>query len=293
MNAQTIVIQDRELRMLLGAANGDTALLLLYLRGGNPPEKAQEDLRLPPERVSCALATLRQLGLWQPEEPARVPASMEKPVYTEGDVVEACDHDRDFGTLRGEVQRVLGRTMNTEELKILLGFHRYLGLPTEVVNLLVSYCRDQSRRRGNLRAVSLRTIEKEAYYWAEQGIDTVEEASVYIQLQNQRFSRTGRIMDILQIRGRRLTKAEERYAAKWIAAGFDDEAIAMAYERTCLNTGNLNWKYMDKILERWAGENLRTGAQIRAGDHKPTKPSGQRPLDEDEQAAIRRMMQEV
>jgi hypothetical protein len=37
------------------------------------------------------------------------------------------------------VQRRLGRTLNTEELKILLTFVRYLGLPADVICVLVSY----------------------------------------------------------------------------------------------------------------------------------------------------------
>ena len=94
----------------------------------------------------------------------------------------------DFRSLYGEVQRLLGRNLNTEELKILLGFVRYLGLPGDVISLLVCYCKERARKRGSLRNPSLRTVEKEAYQWAEQGIDTLEAASAYIQTQNQRES---------------------------------------------------------------------------------------------------------
>ena len=73
--------------------------------------------------------------------------------------------------------------------------------------------------------------------------------------------------------------------------GFADDAITMAYERTCLNTGGLSWAYMNKILQRWHEAGFHTAADIRAGDRKNTT-GGERQLDADEQAAIRKMMQE-
>jgi DnaD/phage-associated family protein len=184
--------------------------------------------------------------------------------------------------------------LNTEELKILLGFVRYLGLGADVISVLVCYCKDRARQRGNLRNPSLRTIEKEAYAWAERGIDTVEEAAAFIQAQNVRNSRLYKIMGILQIRGRSLTAAEERYASGWLDLGFDHEAITIAYERTCLNTGGLNWNYMNKILQRWHEAGLHTAQEIRERDRKPgTAAGGERQLDAEEKAAIARMLQEV
>lgn len=291
MNTESIQIDQLQLRKLLGAASGDAALLYLYIRSGNSFQNAQNALGLPDARLNCAAATLRQLGLW-PEEQKRPVMTGERPNYGEQDVLKAMDSDNEFRLLYGEVQRLLGRSLNTEELKILLSFVRYLGLPVEVISMLVTYCRDRARQKGNLRNPSLRTIEKEAYHWAEQGIDTLEEAAAYIQLQNARNSRLSRMMQILQIRGRSLTPAEERYAASWMEMGFDDEAITMAYERTCLNTGGMNWPYMNKILSRWNEAGFKTGEQVRSGDRKPEQKTGQRQLDPEEKAAIARMLRE-
>ena len=291
MRTDSVHIEQEALRKLLSAASPDAALLYLYLRGGNAGNEAEQELHMPPSRLSCAAATLRQLGLWQEEKrAAAIPG--ERPRYSETDVLQAMDTDGSFRSLYGEVQRVLGRNLNTEELKILLSFVRYLGLPAEVIAVLVCYCKDRARQRGSLRNPSLRTIEKEAYAWAEQGIDTLEEAAVYIQNQNARNSRLGEMMRVLQIRGRNLTSAEEKYARSWLDMGFDMDAIAIAYERTCLNTGALNWAYMNKILTRWHEAGLHTAEQIRSGDRKPDVKSGARQLDAEEKAAIARMMQE-
>ena len=291
MITEPVKISQSDVRKLLSAASPDAALLYLYITGGNRPEGAEADLNLSASRCQCAAATLRQLGLWPEEHPTHI-APGERPSYSEKDVLEAMDQDNSFRRLYGEVQRLLGRSLNTEELKILLGFVRYLGLPADVISVLVCYCKDRARQKGSLRNPSLRAIEKEAYAWAEQGIDTVEEAAAFIQTQNVRNSRIHRLMNILQIHGRSLTAAEDRYAQNWLDMGVDEDVISMAYERTCLNTGGLNWAYMNKILQRWQQQGFRTAEDVRSGDRKPGVRTGERQLDAEEQAAIQRMMEE-
>lgn len=291
MTAEAVTIDSGSVRKLLGAANPDAALLYIFITSGNQPEGAEQALRISNSRLSVAAATLRQLGLW-PEERKSVIQPGERPAYSEADVTDAMERDQSFQGLYQEIQRMLGRNMNTEELKIILGFTRYLGLNADVIQLLVSFCCGRARQRGTNRRPSLRSIEKEAYLWAENGIDTVEEASAYIQNQNFRNSRLRRLMDILQIHGRFLTQAEEKYAQSWLDMGFEDRVIEIAYERTCLNTGGLNWAYMNKILQRWAQEGLTTLEAVRRGDTKqpPKGASGQ--LGEAELEAIQRVLRE-
>ena len=286
---EDVSIPRGDLRKLLSAANPDATLLYIYLRSENPLEPAGEELNMSQARISCAAAVLRQLGLWTDEKQQKILAG-ERPNYSERDVLEAMDRDRDFRSLYEELQRLLGRTLNTEELKILLGFVRYLGLSPEVIHMLVCYCRERSRQKGSSRNPSLRTIEKEAYAWAERGIDSVEEAAAFIQTQNVRTSRLGRLMQVLQIRGRNLTNAEERYAASWLDMGFEDGAIAEAYERTCLNTGGMNWAYMNKILQRWHSAGLHTAEAVKNGDHKAVPKGASGELGAAELEAIQKVL---
>ena len=290
MKGTELYLNEKNVYKLLSAASGDAALLYLYLLSGNEPGAAAAALQLNETRLQCAQATLRQLGLW--EEKKTVLPLGERPSYSETDVVRAMDHDGEFQALYGEIQRVMGRALNTEELKILLGFTRYLGMPAEVISLLVRHCQERARRKGSLRAPSLRTIEKEAYAWAERGIDTMEEAIAYVQSQSIRYTRLGRLMELLQIRGRSLTSAEERYAQQWLDWGFEEDAITMAYERTCLNTGGLSWAYMNKILSRWQEAGLLTAEKIKAGDKKPVPRGASGQLGEAELAAIQKLLRE-
>ena len=286
-----VQLQRSDIAKLVAAASGDAALLYLYLQNGGTEQDAPQSLGLVDTRFSCAMATLRQLGLWQ--EPQKKPViTGERPSYSEKDVILAMDTDSEFKMLYGEVQRVLGRSLNNEELKIILGFVRYLGLPGEVISVLVSYCKDLSRQRSG-RNPSLRTIEKEAYAWAEQGIDTLEAAAAFIHSQNVRRSRLYRLMNQLQIRGRALTPGETRYAQSWLDMGFPEDVVALAYEKTCINTGGMNWPYMDKILCRWKEAGYRTLEQIQKQDKKAGNANpAQRQPDAAERAAVARLMRE-
>ena len=284
-------IEKAHIHKLLCAQSPDAALLYLYLKSGGELAQAAEKLGYTDSRYACAWATLHQLGLWVEEKTTRMPG--EQPQYTEVDVLSAMDTDVDFRALYGEIQRLLGKNLNTEELKILLGFVRYLGLPADVIVLLVCHCKDEARKLGSKRNPTLHRIEKEAYKWADLGIDTMEEAAAYVRQQSQRFSMVGRIMEILQIRGRNLTAPEKRYLKQWLEMGFEEEVIGLAYERSCVNTGGLAWPYMHKILQSWHEQGLHKAAEIR-NERKPNVvpkgASGQ--LGDAELAAIQNLMKE-
>ena len=273
MENENLTIPYADLQKLLAMASGDAALLYLYLQSGGDPARIGEKLHMQPRQEEAASAVLRQMGRWnEPRKASFQPG--ERPRYSETDVVEAMERDNDFQSLQGEVQRQLGRLLSSEDLKILLGFTRYLGLGNDVISMLVSYCRERARRKGNIRPPSLWSIEKEAYAWAEMGIDTVEEAAAFIRGRNLRDTALEKLKAMLQIRGRNLTPGETRYADSWLQMGFEEAALALAYEKTCLNTGGLNWAYMNKILTRWHGMGLHTVQAVKAADKKSGVPKG-------------------
>ena len=231
-------IPQEDLRRLLSAACPEAALLYLYLQAGNPLESAAS-LGMDAQKLEYARASLQQLGLL-PEAPKHLLGS-EPPQYSEKDIAAEYAQGREFPAMVGETQRRLGRTLSTEELKILLCIYRYLGLTPDVVSILINYCIRRSQEGGSGRMPSMRTVEKEAYRWADQGIDTMEQAAAYTQNQLRLRARSSQIAAILQRNDRRLTAGEEKYIRLWIDWGFDDDAIRLAYEKTCLNAGGLKW----------------------------------------------------
>ena len=265
-----VIVSVETVRKLLAAGNGDSALLYLC-RAASLSDVATGFTEA---RLECAASLLRQLGLDESQTP-RFQQSAQRPEYTEQDVRQKMETPGSgFKRFVGEVQRCMGRALSNEELKILLTIQEYLGLPVEVLNVLIHYCVDRGRSRGAGRTPSMRGIEKEAYRWADLNINTLEKAAAYIQHEAARSSRLNELCRLLGITGRRLAPPELRYLQAWCDMGFADDALSLAYEKTCENTGGLTWKYMNSILERWNSQGLYTADQVRALDRKPAARKG-------------------
>jgi len=263
---QDLLIPERDWRKLLAAASGDAALLYLFMQAGGSPEQAMQALRFTVSRMDCASAALKQMGLWP--EVSKVLRPAEPPVYSEADLIKAEQHS-DFPQLLGEAQRRLGKVLSTEEAKVLLSIYDYLGMPADVVSILLSYCIQRARARGSGRMPSMHAIEREAYHWADLGIDTMEEAAAYMQMQLDRQGKAGRLRNVLQLGDRKLTAGEEKLVLQWIDWGFGPDEVSMAYEKTCMNTGGLKWPYLNSILKSWHAQGLHTVQAIEAGDKAP------------------------
>lgn len=289
---EQISLSMSAVRRLLGAGNADAALLYLYLCARRPPQEAGEALGMAPDRLRRAGAALRQLGLL-PEAVRPIERTPEKPVYSEDDILQEISRGSEFGQLVLEAQRRLGRVLSTEEMKVLLSLSDYLGLPHDVIALLITYCIQKNRIRGVHRAPSIRSIEKEAYHWADHGIDTLEDAAAYSQHQLKLQSRIGEIRNDLQLEGRRLTMAEESYVRQWLDLGFGKPEIHLAYEKTCLNKGALVWPYMNRILLSWHEQGLHTIAQIEAGDSAPARRPAAKSVPGPESAQVKAAYQRL
>ena len=288
-----IQISRTAARKLIGAASADAALLYLYLCADQPAKEAGKALGMADDRLRRAGAVLRQLGLL-PETRRTVQRTPDKPVYTEEDILREVGRGEAFSQLVSDAQRRLGRVLSTEEMKILLSLADYLGLSFDVIALLINFCIRKNRIRGVQRAPSMRTIEKEAYRWADEGVDTLEEAAAWSQQQLRLLDRIGEIRNDLQLEGRRLTVPEENYVRQWLEMGFGKPEIHLAYEKTCLNKGALVWPYMNRILQCWHEQNLHTLAQIEAGDSAPGKrgPKNTGPRSEAVRAAYEKLLAE-
>lgn len=270
-----VILQQEDVRKLLGSASGDAALLYLHIKSGADLSSAGQTLGFSPERLHDAQAALRQLGLLDlPPMPA--PPVRQPPVYSESDVIRHLQKNSDFQKLRGEVQRRYGRVLSTEELKSLITMTDYLGLPTEVVGMLLSFCIERARRCGAQRMPFLRTVEREAFRWAEAGIDTIESAAAHMQQQLLRYSHMASIARMLQIKDRRLTPGEEKYILTWLDMGFGEPEIQLAYQRTLESLGQFKWSYINTVLKNWDAAGLHTVAQIQSGDVKPQSAQEQR-----------------
>ena len=174
---------------------------------------------------------------------------------------------REFAGLTGAVEEKLGKKLTTPDLAILLGLYDQLGLPADVVFLLVGFCAERTAQRyGEGRRPTMRQIEKEGYTWARLGLMTQESAAAYIKKYQRSREAMPRMMRLLRLGDRPPAPSEEKYLLAWEELGFEDEALELAYDKTVVKCKELKWPYMDKILRSWHEKGLHTLAQIEAGD---------------------------
>lgn len=263
---------------LLRLGDGNCALLYLYaLRksGSFSASDAARDLKRTQSEIEKAAGVLRAQGLFSADAgsaPLPLPAD-ELPEYTALDIARRSKDTGDFPAVVEETQKILGKTLTGADIKTLFGLYDYLKLPAEVILLLLNHCVESARERsGPGRLPSLKTIEKEAYIWFNREIMTLEQAEDYLRAKKAMAELTTEIKQILQINGRNFSPTERQYVESWLEMGFDSEAIGLAYDRTVVKTGGLQWKYMNSILSSWNAKDLHRVDEIQRGDSKSPAP---------------------
>ena len=272
-----IVLPAQQADRLIGRGDGDAALLYLCLLRADRGVTAQElqrKLKWSQLRLHAAETALQELGLIDrpPEQKPPEPAQ-ERPVYTADDLTDLLTGDAGFRMLVPQTEEKLGKRLKTADLQILAGLYDDLGLPADVIYLLVCHCVTRSEERyGPGRRPTLRQIEKEGYHWAQRGLFDQESASRYLRDWNVRRSAMSRYMQVLGLGDRRPVESEERYIADWMDKGFSPETVALAYDKTVFYKKELNWRYLNGILRRWHENGWHTEEEVRQSDsRKPSK----------------------
>lgn len=271
-----IVLPAQQADRLIGRGDGDAALLYLCLLRadrGVTVQELQRRLKWSQLRLHAAETALQELGLIDrpPEQKPPEPAQ-ERPVYTADDLTDLLTGDAGFRMLVPQTEEKLGKRLKTADLQILAGLYDDLGLPADVIYLLVCHCVTRSEERyGPGRRPTLRQIEKEGYHWAQRGLFDQESASQYLRDWNVRRSAMSRYMQVLGLGDRRPVESEERYIADWMDKGFPPETVALAYDKTVFYKKELNWRYLNGILRRWHENGWHTEEEVRQSDSR--KPS--------------------
>lgn len=161
--------------------------------------------------------------------------------------VEVARSIRDSGLaeMYSECERLFGRTLNTEETKILEGLHTQYGLSPEYILTYASYLSSKHK-------VNPQMLKTSAIKMFERGYDTVEALEGYIERAEKENGDAWELKRMLGINNRALSDAELKYVNRWYGDfGFSTEIISEAYGISAIGTSKLSLPYMDKILEKW------------------------------------------
>ena len=278
---------------LLQSGQGDAALLYLALRRfgrGVTPEELERTLPISRLRIDAAEKVLQQLELLpRPQHDVPPAPAEERTVYTSQDIAGLLTDNEGFRLLIPQTEQQLGKKLRTADLQILAGLYDDVGMPADVIYLLVCHCVERARRQwGEGRRPTLRQIEKEGYRWAQLGIYDQSAAAVYLKKWAQREERSGVYMQALHLPKRQPVEAERRYINDWMDMGFPPETVALAYERTVMYKKDLNWRYLNGILRRWHEAGWHTARQVEQGEKGGKSVAGKTVPAGDKDAWMRR-----
>lgn len=268
---ENIVLSAPVLRRLTGTKNADACLLYLCLKQNGDAmdeEKLRESLSWEKLRFDAAKAALARAELIRlPEKEAGKEAPLpaeQPPQYTQEDVMRRMEGDEAFAQLLREVERRLG-PLSTASLKILLELNEYLGLPCDVIYLLVNDCiACKEARFGAGRRPTMREIEKEGYAWARRELFSVQAVDEYLKKEQRRRRLYPDYMAALQMPVRTPSPSEEKYIKSWLEMGFPPETVAIAYDKTVLKCHEFKWQYCNGILKKWHEKNLHTPQEVQS-----------------------------
>lgn len=254
--------------------------LYLYNKEGVVPsnERLAEELPVTPDRIKFiqsfwisqgVLGRDDQGELFFAEEEAEKPkrgrtrvreSAKMRPSYKSSEIDGAAERNQVLSGMFYQAEGILGHPLSGNETELLYSFYDWLGLPCEVIVMLLSYASKMGKTGKHY-------LESVAIDWADKGIDTFDKAEEYISRLEEVHTKEHKIRSILGIYDRALTQTEKKYLKLWTEdMNVSPELVELAYDRTVENTGKLSWAYMNKILKNWHDSGITDAAGVERED---------------------------
>ena len=212
----------------------------------------------------------------------------EIPRYTTEELSVILEKRSETSHLIDECQQIFGKMFNTHEINIVLGLVDYLALGWDYVMELLGFCARQGKH-------SINYVERTAFSFVEDGVDTVEALKIKIAEIEVLKSNENFVRKLFGMKSRALTAKEKKCISKWFGDyGYGEGVVNRAYELTVAATNEASVPYANAILERWFSEGIRTLEDIEKAEEKrvaenPSEPkSGSFDTDDFFEAALKR-----
>lgn len=179
-----------------------------------------------------------------PVQKNAVKPAPKKRTWTGSEIERIKNERRDIAELFEVAQSYLG-ILNPAQTDVLLNMCTELGLKTEVIIILISYCCDIDKKNPDY-------IYKIAYQWAEDNINTLELATDEVQRLKSKHDYINQVMNIVKVS--RIAKEHEAIIEQWQKWGISSELISEAYEINLKNKNldyKLDFRYMNGIIKKW------------------------------------------
>lgn len=274
ISGETITLPRSVLDKLTDVDAADLRVLL-YIAGTDAFDeaKAAESLQLSEAEVRSSVKYWRGAGVIargkaapKKEEKKEAP---KKPLrekrtasLTTDELCEIAEMNEEFKVLIDVAQQTAGWMFNTSEIEIIASLYANLRLSTEYILALIGYF---VKRREK----SLRYLEKVAYNFIDEGVDTAKALEEKLRWLEKFEGRGGKVRSLFGIGSRELTAKEKDYLVNWFDVySFSDAMVELAYEKTVNTTGKASIAYANGILKKWYEEGFKTPDDVEKGNRK-------------------------
>lgn len=194
---------------------------------------------------------------------AKAPSKKHEPEESEkrdiplSEVTRRVESDKSLSDMFKMAQLIWGKPLTQSEIKALYSFIEWYSFSNEVVLMLLEYCAADERTK------SIKYMESVAEGWYQSGITTVRAAEKVIKKKERERIMLKKCAQMFGI-GRAFSDREAEYISSWtVDLGMSEAMLKEAYARTTLNTGKLSFQYMNKILQSWAKDGIKTISALR------------------------------
>ncbi len=170
------------------------------------------------------------------------------------EIARSINGDDAFRCLCSTFERLAGRPTKHSERNTLMVITDEIGLASEVALMLVEYCFSIDKATP----AYMKTV---ALDWVESGIDNIQKAEERITILTARNTLEGKLRSKFRMTSA-FSQKQKEIIASWAEAGYSDELIDEAYEKTLNGTGKLSFPYMDSILRSWKDKGITSPEQI-------------------------------
>ena len=275
---------DEEIALSTGVSAQEAADAVLFWQQVNvlsPQRTAQEPLSQVPE--PAFFKPVQPAPEPQADKPAEsdAPAAAEQKIparqrqnLAPSEISRIMQEQSDIAELFTVSETALGKLNHTQQNSI-IWMSTYLGLKKEVIVTLLFYCK-------SIDKTDPRYIEKIAYSWAENDINTLSAANEEVARLTAAKEFSGRIAKLFEL-PKSPTPKQSAFIEQWKSCGFSLELIKLAYEKTLDTIGKFSFEYINKILMSWKGKGYTTPSQVNEAEsaYRRSKPSGSSDDDSD------------
>ena len=260
--------------MLPEQLTGDAAALyqaLLRHGGEVSPFFCGKELGWTHRRIARAMEELVSAGILAPAAAVLPRPLKQRKTYTFPEIQAILADFPAFARAVRSIEHAVGRRLPTADLSALTELFDFHGLSPEALELLTAQSCDEAILRGEERPAA-RRIEKLGLEWARLGVRSRADAAAAVAGMARRERAVAEVRRRLRLDPDARIPSDDAHIAAWLDWGFSPDAIELAFDRTVLNCGRLNWNYCHGILESWRKNGLFTVADVLEKDAPPRKP---------------------